>query len=79
MAEDGRAGLDPGAALDLLGDVLADPRALRWDGLVHVLGNLTLVNETLNPAMSNRPWTAQEAAARGLGDHGKRDYLLQHS
>jgi hypothetical protein len=25
------------------------------------------------------PALLQEAAARGLGDHGKRDYLLQHS
>ncbi|MFI0355153.1 DUF262 domain-containing protein [Actinomadura sp. 9N407] len=46
---------------------------------VHLLGNLTLVNQKLNPAMSNRPWTGQEAAARGLGDQGKRDYLLGHS
>jgi hypothetical protein len=28
MAEDGHPGLDPGALLDLLGDVLADPTAL---------------------------------------------------
>lgn len=62
------------------GDIAGDPiAALRRDGLVHVLGNLTLVNQRLNPTMSNRPWRAQEAAARGLGDHGKRDYLLQHS
>jgi hypothetical protein len=61
-------------------DIAADPIAtLRRDGLVQVLGNLTLVNQRLNPTMSNRPWTAQEAVARGLGDHGKRDYLLQHS
>jgi hypothetical protein len=62
------------------GDIAEDPiAALRRDGLVQVLGNLTLVNQRLNPTMSNRPWTAQEAAARGLGEHGKRDYLLQHS
>jgi Protein of unknown function DUF262/Protein of unknown function (DUF1524) len=62
------------------GDIADDPvAALRRDGLVQVLGNLTLVNQRLNPTMSNRPWTAQEAAARGLGDHGKRDYLLKHS
>ena len=61
-------------------DIAEDPiAALRRDGIVHVLGNLTLVNQRLNPTMSNRPWTAQHAAARGLGDHGKRDYLLQHS
>lgn len=29
--------------------------------------------------MSNRPWTSAEAAARGLGSSGKRDYLLKHS
>jgi hypothetical protein len=61
---------------DISGDAVAE---LRRESLVHVLGNLTLVNQKLNPAMSNRPWTAQEAAARGLGDQGKRDYLLAHS
>src|SRR6266498_4500623 len=61
---------------DIAGDPIA---ALHRDGVVHVLGNLTLVNQRLNPTLSNRPWTASEAAARGLGDHGKRDYLLQHS
>jgi hypothetical protein len=62
------------------GNIAGDPiAALRRDGLVQVLSNLTLVNQRLNPTMSNRPWTAQEAAARDLGDHGKRDYLLQHS
>lgn len=62
------------------GAITQDPiAALRRDGLVHVLGNLTLVNQRLNPTMSNRPWTAREAADRGLGDRGKREYLLQHS
>jgi hypothetical protein len=62
------------------GNIAEDPiAALRRDTFVHVLGNLTLVNQRLNPTMSNRPWTTREAAARGLGDHGKRDYLLQHS
>jgi hypothetical protein len=61
---------------DIAGDSVAE---LRRDAVVHVLGNLTLVNQKLNPAMSNRPWTAQETGARGLGDQGKRDYLLQHS
>jgi hypothetical protein len=62
------------------GDIAGDPvAALRRDGLVQVLGNLTLVSQRLNPTLSNRPWAAPEAAARGLGDHGKRDYLLQHS
>ncbi len=61
-------------------DIAKDPiAALRRDGRVQVLGNLTLVTGKLNPTMSNRPWTAQEAAARGLGGNGKRDYLLRHS
>jgi len=61
-------------------DVAGEPvAALRRDGCVQVLGNLTLVTGKLNPTMSNRPWTAQEAAARGLGGDGKRDYLLHHS
>ena len=29
---------------------------------LHTLGNLTLVNEALNPAMSNSPWTSKRAA-----------------
>lgn len=61
---------------DIAGDPIA---ALRRDGRVQVLGNLTLVTGKLNPTMSNRPWTAQKAAARGLGGDGKRDYLLHHS
>ena len=43
------------------------------------LGNLTLVNGKLNPTLSNRPWTDAEADDHGLGNKGKRDYLLQHS
>jgi hypothetical protein len=39
---------------------------------VHRLGNLTLVSGKLNPALSNRPWTASDGK-------GKRDFLLQHS
>lgn len=49
------------------------------DGLIHSLGNLTLVTGRLNPTLSNRPWTDAEASTRGLGLKGKRDYLLQHS
>jgi hypothetical protein len=60
----------------VVGDLAAE---FRRDKIVHLLGNLTLVNKKLNPAMSNRPWTGKEAAARGLGDQGKRDYLLEHS
>jgi hypothetical protein len=52
---------------------------LRRDGAVHRLGNLTLVNQKLNPSLSNRPWTVAETQARGLGGTGKRDELLRHS
>ena len=62
------------------GDIAEDPvAALRRDSYVQLLGNLTLVTGKLNPTMSNRPWTAQEAAARSLGGDGKRDYFLHHS
>jgi len=61
---------------DIKGDEIA---ALRRDTLVQTLGNLTLVNDKLNPTLSNRPWTSMEAAAKSLGDSGKRDYLLKHS
>lgn len=61
---------------DLAGDPIA---SLRRDDRVHSLGNLTLVNGRLNPTLSNRPWTDDEAAQRGLGPTGKRDFLLQHS
>jgi hypothetical protein len=50
-----------------------------WGAVIHVLGNLTLVGGRLNPTLSNRPWTAEQAKARGLGNHGKREYLLKHS
>jgi Protein of unknown function DUF262/Family of unknown function (DUF6416)/Protein of unknown function (DUF1524) len=61
-------------------DIAGDPvAALRRDGCVQLLGNLTLVTGKLNPTMSNRPWTAQEATSRGLGGDGKRDYLLHRS
>jgi hypothetical protein len=47
--------------------------------LVHTLGNLTLVNGRLNPALSNRPWTDQEATARVQARKGKRSLLGDHS
>jgi hypothetical protein len=56
-----------------------DSAALGRDQRVRRLGNLTLVSGRLNPTMSNRPWTAEEAQAHGLTPIGKRDYLLQHS
>ena len=61
---------------DIADDTIA---ALRHDVVVHILGNLTLVGGRLNPTLSNRPWTSEQAKARGLGDHGKRDHLLKHS
>lgn len=59
-----------------LGD---DVSRLRRDKLVQTLGNLTLVTHRLNPSLSNRPWTGQQAAALGLPSKGKRDELLDHS
>lgn len=57
-----------------------DPEvATSRDSIVHTLGNLTLVNEKLNPSLSNRPWTDAVASARGLGVKGKRSLLLDHS
>lgn len=53
--------------------------ALHRDRALHRLGNLTLVNGRLNPALSNRPWSDYEAVAKGLAGPGKRGYLLRHS
>jgi hypothetical protein len=39
----------------------------------------TPLSSAIQPATCSPPRLLQEAAARGLGDHGKRDYLLQHS
>ncbi|QUX24905.1 MULTISPECIES: DUF262 domain-containing protein [Nocardiopsis] len=61
-------------------DVLGDPEAEQArEDHVHVLGNLTLVNDRLNPALSNRPWTDETTAARGINGKGKRSLLLEHS
>ena len=49
------------------------------DRAIHTLGNLTLVNNRLNPALSNRPWSDAEAAERGLPRKGKRSILNDHS
>jgi hypothetical protein len=61
------------------GDVVDEVQAVHRDALVETLGNLTLVNHHLNPALSNRPWTDAEAVGRGLGSTGKRSELLKHS
>ncbi len=61
---------------DITGNEVA---ALQRDRFVHTLGNLTLVNRNLNPALSNRPWTDDEAEARlALGKVGKHTEL-KHS
>ena len=61
------------------GDIASEDQEHERDALVHTLGNLTLVNNKLNPALSNRPWTDQEAQERGLGQSGKRTELAKHS
>lgn len=47
-------------------EVTDHPSRQRRDHSVQTLGNLTLVNERLNPKLSNRPWTDIEVQARGL-------------
>jgi hypothetical protein len=62
---------------------LTDPSdstaAAERDRLLHTIGNLTLVTDRLNPALSNRPWTDEEAKARQVGDKGKRTLLDEHA
>ncbi len=65
-------------------DVLGDSEAIaRRDRLVHTLGNLTLITQKLNGALSNRPWTDREAAeVASLGKDagkGKRSRLQRFS
>ncbi|RSM43861.1 hypothetical protein DMB66_52905, partial [Actinoplanes sp. ATCC 53533] len=60
-------------------DIVTESDAAERDSLVHTLGNLTLVNNRLNPALSNRPWTDEQAVERGLGLTGKRTELARHS
>lgn len=60
-------------------DITTDADAAERDSLLHTLGNLTLVNNRLNPALSNRPWTDALAVERGLGSTGKRTELTKHS
>lgn len=43
-----------------------DEATKRRDHLLHTIGNLTLVTESLNPAMSNGPWASKKAA---LSEH----------
>ncbi|HEX4159742.1 MAG TPA: DUF262 domain-containing protein [Rhizomicrobium sp.] len=44
------------------------------DRIIHTIGNLTLLNDKLNPHQSNRPWTDP-----GSEDGGKRERLNEHS
>lgn len=52
----------------------------RRDKLVHTLGNLTLVTQSLNSSLSNRPWTDAEAVSLtsgGQAGKGKWSILNQ--
>lgn len=60
---------------DVTGDLAGQ---LQRDRILHTLGNLTLVSGRLNPALSNRPWTDEDAVGYGLTS-GKRTWLLEHS
>jgi hypothetical protein len=48
-------------------DVPAEPARGRRGGLIHTLGNLTLVTGKLNPSMSNGGW---ESKKKSLSEHG---------
>lgn len=49
------------------------------DRLLHTLGNLTLVRNSLNSSLSNRPWTDDEASAIRAGWSGKKTLLHERS
>jgi len=63
----------------LPGERTPELESMDRDRYIHTLGNLTLVNNKLNPALSNRPWLDSEAVARGLGKRGKQSILEEHS
>lgn len=42
-------------------DVPTDEATARRERLLHTVGNLTLVTDKLNPAMSNAPWSSKKA------------------
>lgn len=61
---------------------LDDEQAAERDALVNTLGNLTVITQSLNSSLSNRPWT--DANAEGISEGGrpsvgKRSLLNQHS
>lgn len=58
---------------------LSAEAAAERDRRVHTLGNLSLIEGKLNTALSNRPWTSQDASAVGLDAKGKSDYLMSHN
>jgi uncharacterized protein DUF262/uncharacterized protein DUF1524 len=66
------------------GDVAQSPElSAARDGLLHTIGNLTLVTQKLNVVLSNRPWTDEAAAlvapsGRDAG-LGKRSLLGRYS
>lgn len=60
-------------------DGLTEELATERAALLHTIGNLTLVNNKLNPSMSNRPWTDEQAQAVGAAPTGKLTELQKHT
>ncbi|MEV8233245.1 DUF262 domain-containing protein [Micrococcus luteus] len=61
---------------------LDDEQAAERDGLVNTLGNLTVITQSLNSSLSNRPWTDDKAEGLregGRPSEGKWSLLNQHS
>jgi len=58
---------------------LTEELAAERDKLLHTVGNLTLVNNKLNPSLSNRPWTDEQAQSVGAADTGKHTELQKHT
>jgi hypothetical protein len=60
--------------------LLTPEQEQKRDKLVHTLGNLTLVTQSLNSSLSNRPWTDDQAINLNEGGHagkGKWSILSQ--
>jgi hypothetical protein len=51
----------------------AEVAATRRQRLIHTIGNLTLLNDSLNPMVSNGPWIGK------AGEDGKRKAIAEHS
>lgn len=51
----------------LPGNEDAEESAARRDRVLHTIGNLTLVTKSLNPALSNAPWTKKRKEIRKYG------------